>query len=651
MKRITMKEIALSNWRGQNHIVSFNDLTTIEGKNGVGKSSIMKAWFWLLSSYTSAGEVKNNNLFDNRFQLSQETPLASVKAIVEIDGYDYTIEKRARAKFVRKRGTDTYEKAPSDEYIILLDNIETSSGDFGVWVENNICPQDMIPYLLDGSFFVNLIEEDKTKSRKVLENIIGEIKEEDMTGDYSIIREDMKRFPIGAIEERTKRELKPLRDRMEEIPAIIDSKEKTLSEYENIDYNALLTEIETKKKDIERIDNDILGSGKAIEPILGERNKIYELINDKTLTLNSTKTSYEVESMTKVRELERKISLIKTSNGIIEETNRRAELEYNKTKISLDNKLEYLESLEKRREELLSERDKVKERIFTGETCVYCGQTLPDDKLEELRVEFNNRKNKDLDAIIVKGKTNTEYINETKNDIAQLKDILNKGLIVEELESIDELIKDYEIAKGVIIPFEETPMYKTMVDEIEDLKKSLPSIPTNENEILTRTKKSIMESLETLNRRYGLKSQADSLREEIETLKREMKEVGCEIARLEGKIDKCKEYMQERAEIVSYRVNGKLEDCKIDMWSMQKDGTLVPDVVLKGKDGIKYSTLNFSHRIKTCIELQKLFMAYYDVSLPIFIDEASVFDGGNLPKLEEQTILLYASDSSYLIVR
>ena len=208
MKTIYLKKLTLSNFRGQNHEVEFGDTTVIKGRNGCGKSTLMHGFYYLLSSYTSAQEVKNNNLFDNKVELTKDTPKAIVEAVVVIEGYEYSLKKVAEAKFVRKRGLDNvYEKASSDTYTLYIDNIETSVSDFNAWVERNICPVDMIPYLLDGSFFANLVENDKAKSRKVLENIIGEVKEEDMKGDYSCIKEDLKRFTLEQLEERTKNEM------------------------------------------------------------------------------------------------------------------------------------------------------------------------------------------------------------------------------------------------------------------------------------------------------------------------------------------------------------------------------------------------------------------------------------------------------------
>ena len=651
MKTIYLKKLALSNFRGQNHEVEFGDTTVIKGRNGCGKSTLMHGFYYLLSSYTSAQEVKNNNLFDNKIELTKDTPKAIVEAVVEIEGYEYSLKKVAEAKFVRKRGLDNvYEKASSDTYTLYIDNIETSVSDFNAWIERNICPVDMIPYLLDGSFFANLVENDKSKSRKVLENIIGEVKEEDMKGDYSCIKEDLKRFTLEQLEERTKNEMKPLKARMAEIPAIIDSKQATLAEYEQIDYDSLLKEIESKKADIEQIDASILGQGKAIEPIMGERNRIYDLINDKSMMLYETKIAHNNRETAKISAVKAQLDEAKRKNASVARENEMAKANFDAICKEVESQKRNLKMFEDMRNELLEQRDEIKARVFSEATCSYCGQELPYDKQEEMRQAFNERKQKELELIVAKGRKNNESISVTKETIAKLEELIAKGYTTLEVQDLSALEEQYRVAQTAFVPFESTSEYMRLSKEIDDLKATLPEIPTNDNEALTNAKRMLIGELETLNRRYGLKAKADSIRLEIEMHRNEQRTIGSEIARLEGKIDKCKEYAQEKADIISYRVNGKMNNCKIEMWSAQKDGNLVPDVVIKGKNGVKYSTLNFSDRIKTCIELQRLFMEKYEVSLPVWIDEYSIFSLDNAPIIQGQSILLSASNDMYLTV-
>lgn len=650
-KKVILKSIELSNWRGQSRRVDFNEgVTTISGMNSCGKSTIFHSWLWLMTSWTSAHDVKNFNLFDNRYEISPETPKASVKAIVNIDGYDYTIEKIAEAKFVRKRGSDVYEKAASDTYTIKLDNIETSATAFNEWVTANIGPIELLPYCLDGHFFTELIE-DKNKARKVLEDVVGEVKREDMKGDYSFIDEDMKRYSVEQIEERTKVELRPLKARMLEIPAIIESKEVTYAEYKRVDYDAIMREIEAKKAEIEDIDNRILGNGKAIEPILGRRDEILEIINFKTLSLNDSKVAYLAKESAEINALKVKIDEIKRMNAMVDTTN----LSFERKKAELTARIARYEAevvrLEARRESLIKDRDAVKARVFVDETCAYCGQELPFDMQEKARAKFNESRTRELEDIVTRGKNNNLEIERGKTAIEEAKAEL--AAIPMPSVKVDTAELEAELARlqSSFVPFENTDEYARLVKEIEDLKATMPEIPTNDNEALTSAKRVLMNGLDELNRRYGLKYKADEIWKEIELLKQERRSVGADIAMLEGKIDKCKEFRQEKADIVSFRVNDNLVGCSIDMWSKQKNGEMVSDCVIRNINGVNFLSTNFADRIMIILNIQKLFMKRLGTRLPIWVDEAAVFSRNNLPREDgHQMIYMLPSDSPYLEV-
>lgn len=651
-KRIIIKSIQLSNWKAQNKSVEFNEgKTIIKGRNSIGKTTLMKGWLWLLTGWTDANNVKNHEIFDNKETLSHETPLASVKAIITIDDVEYTIERQAKAGFTRKRGENTYVKSSSDTYKYLIDNIEVSVANFNDWISANICDVNNLVYCLSGEFFSTLCENDKNNARRVLETLIGEIKEGDFKGDYTLLNEKLKSLNIDQIVEQTKNTIKPLARRMEDIPSIVESKEKTLADYRSIDFDTLLKEIESKKETINDIDNAILGKAESIKPILGERDKIFEIINSKTLSLNERRNTYESKQKAIISEIKAKIEGVKRDNERILETNRTLVNAHKDIEWRLAAAKKGLELEKKRREELLKQRDEVKARVFRENMkCDYCGQELPQEEIEKIREKFNHAKQWDLNNIVSKGKTCKEEIERYEKEIAELQAIVDKG--VEELpyKSVDEYEKELRDAQNKYIPYENTKEYEVLKGEIEDLKKSLPEIPQNDNEALTNTKRAIISELEDLNRKYGLKTKADELEREIVALRDEKRNLGVEIAKLEGFLMNIQEWLQERANIVSNRINDKLTNCKIVMYSAQKDGSLKPDCVIVDNDNVKYATLNYSNRIKTNIELQQLFCNFYGIELPCWIDEAAVFSHNNLPALESQHILLYASDDNYLIV-
>ena len=652
MKKVVLKKLTLQNWKAQNKSVEFNEgKTIIKGRNSIGKTTLMKGWLWLLTGWTDANNVKNHEIFDNKETLSHETPLTSVKAIITIDDVEYTIERQAKAGFTRKRGENTYVKSSSDTYKYLIDNIEVSVANFNDWIANNICDVNNLVYCLSGEFFSTLCENDKNNARRVLETLIGEIKESDFKGDYTLLNEKLKSLNIDQIIEQTKNTIKPLAMRMEDIPSIVESKEKTLADYRSVDFVALMDEINAKKKTIEDIDNAILGKAESIKPILGERDKIFEIINSKTLSLSECRNTYESKQRAIISEIKGKIEGIKSENARIRQTNLTElyNLDVNKQKLITLKGL--LMNARQYREDLLEKRDEVKARVFSEDMkCAYCGQELPQDEVEKARVRFNAAKKNDLDMIVAKGKACKDDIERYEKEIAELQAIVDKGVVELPYKSVEEYEKELRDAQSKYIPYENTKEYEVLKGEIEDLKKSLPEIPQNDNEALTNTKRAIISELEDLNRKYGLKTKADELEREIVALKEEKRNLGVEIAKLEGFLMNIQEWLQERANIVSSRINDKLTNCKIVMYSAQKDGSLKPDCVIVDNNNVKYATLNYSNRIKTNIELQQLFCNFYGIELPCWIDEAAVFSHNNLPALESQHILLYASDDNYLIV-
>lgn len=87
------------------------------------------------------------------------------------------------------------------------------------------------------------------------------------------------------------------------------------------------------------------------------------------------------------------------------------------------------------------------------------------------------------------------------------------------------------------------------------------------------------------------------------------------------------------------------------MFSTQKNGDIVPDCLLLNKEGVDYSVTNGADRGAINTDLQKLFMRHYDVGLPIFVEEAAIYDDEHLPSDSNyQMVYLFASNSPYLTI-
>ena len=294
MKEFIIKEIVLSNFKGQSRTFVPNDIKTfVKGANGVGKTTLYKAFCWLLTSYTDALNVKNHELFDSRLELTHETPEARVKATILLDGEEYTIERVAKAKFSRKRGSHEWTKDASDSYVLYIDNIETSATSFYAWLDRNIGYVDLIPYMILGERFANLVLDDKKAARKILEQITGEITIDMMRGDYSMIKKDLQKYPIEQLFERCKAQLKPLVQRISVIDALIETKENELSPFYEIDFDSLLLSIDEKTKELTKVDECIADASKLLEPLICERERIIKNFHAKSVELGDARFKYE----------------------------------------------------------------------------------------------------------------------------------------------------------------------------------------------------------------------------------------------------------------------------------------------------------------------------------------------------------------------
>lgn len=650
MKEFLIKKLSIKDFKGQTRTFTPNDVRTfVKGANGVGKTTLYKAFCWLLTSYTDSTNVKNHELFDSRFELTHETPEASVCATIVLDGEEYTIKRVAKAKFSRKRGSQEWTKDASDTYRIFIDDIETSASDFNSWVERNIGSVELLPYMLMGERFANLVIDDKKSARKILEQITGEIIIDMMSGDYTMIKKDLQKYPIEQLLERYKAQLKPLNQRNNVIDALIETKEHELNSFDEVDFESLETRINEKTKEIKSIDERITDSSKSLEPLIRERETLIKKIHDKSIELGDRRFAFEEDQSIELRSLKREIEDVNEYNKDVEKKNIANCQEYDLLRQKVDSTKQMLSVLNAKRDVLLKKRDEIKARVFDVEVCAYCGSPLSPLNQEKERASFNQQKQKDLDDVVAEGKELKEKINLYNKELSSLIELQGQGCKVIPFKDKDELQKKFEALKSTCKNFEETDEYRAFEKEINDLKAMIPEVKSNTTELQSE-KECLMRELQELNREYGKKAVKDGFERDIELLKLEKRNLGSEIVRIEGCIATIKEYEEERAKIISDKINEKLDDCRIVMYSRQKDGTLKPDCVVTSNDDVKYATLNNSARIRICLSLQRMFCKHFNINLPVFVDESSVFDSEHLPMFDAQTIYLFASDDKVLIV-
>jgi chromosome segregation ATPase len=632
-KTILLKSIKLENWSSITCEVSFaNGRTKIMGKNGIGKSSIINAWRWLLTSRVDAYHPANYELFDRRYPLTPNTPTAIVEAVITIDGVEYTLTRKAKASFVKG------VKSSSDKYTTLIDDIEYTATEFNDWLSHNVCPIESLLYCIDGVFFSTLCEEDKKKGRKVLESIVGEIKQSDFSKEYQLIAPWLNKIPIEKIMEKAKKDYTEIDKELNAINVELDVKSSLLYKCKSNDN--LENEINQVRNEIASLDEEInKNSAQA------KNQEIFDKINSKRLYLQERRNTYNEVTNALKSEINAKIWEINDYNAGVKSFNSNEQGKISHNKEILRTKKVLLESLENKRQLLLERKDSIKEKLFTDTTCAYCGQELPDAMVEELKAKFNEQKQTELDVIIAEGKSTKGLITNITKEIKELEATLSEPIALKEERDLTKWEKELEKLQDR--NFESSDEYTKIANEIKELEDSIEH--TNIDSIV-KAKNDALDRLQELLLKKGSAQSCESVKQDIDALVVKQRELGNDCALKMAILEECKEWNEERADIISKRINSKLNGCSIQMYSTQKNGEQVPDCVVLDRNGVKYGKTNTAETLLINIALQKLFMEHYKIELPIFVDECSRFSPSNTPNIEGQNILIFATDDETLNV-
>lgn len=634
MKQVKIKKLSASNFRGQNFNDSYGNTNFLSGRNSAGKSTRIAAWNWLICGCCSANEASNYNLFNNKEVLSPQTPSAIVEALVEIDGVEYKLCRKATPAYTRKRGTNEEIKSPSDNYEYFVDNISYGAGEYKDWLSENICQDDMLKYVLDGSFFVDVVFSDKKRARYIIEKTVGTVERSEMKGDYADIDELLEKYSPDQIEEQSKNLSKSIDTRLNEIPTIISQKDAEISEIKQTDFTAIQNEIDTLEGEQKSIEEKIFDYSARMKPLLEAKAKAEGDKRMKQKVYDKAKKTYMQGLIDQDNNLCAEISRIEKENA--EKKSRALQL-----KKLIDENCADIAERQMELYDIISEVEHIKAEEYVGnDICPICGQPIPEMMRVNAVMEFEKERKRRFDETIARGK-------EVSKKETQLKEIEKhnenefNSIVFEDVEPLKQKLN--ALRTSDIVPFELTDQGKALQADIDAVV--IPEVKMPENGELKQQAADIKEKLKGLYMKNGLQSRLSSLETDIDALRSEQREKGAELAMYERRRQLVKEYKQEQMEILSHKVNDILNCSSIECWSQQKDGTMVSDLVLKNSEGVNFATANQASRILTTCDIQRFFCKKLGVQMPVFIDESSTIQESNLPLYDNtQTFYLFCSN-------
>lgn len=642
MKKVILKKISVQNFRSKSFEFEFGAHNAIRGKNRSGKSSVKNAFFWLLTGADDLDRT-NFNLFDTTIVHTKENSVPTiVTGVFVIDGVEYEVSRTAKMGWTRKRGNDEYERKTSDDYSFSIDGIERSSTEFKNWIEDTFAPVDMLKCMINTRHFLYNIDDWKIQ-RKYLANIAGEITNEDFEGDYTELFAQFSKYTAEQLRERLKNLLMPLKKALGtegtkgEKVVELEVLQKNLVDVSEIAKAEI--ELQALKEDRDSIQAKISGKKSPIDEASAKRAQAISLVESKENEIKEARKKHDTKQQAEVTMLESQLSNIEAQNEAIKRQNDNLNKAFERKKQTLADDTKVVEKLKKRLEELREENKAIKNREFDGYNCTYCGAPLDEDKVEELKAKFEERKQKDRDNNKAEGLQARHRLETAQADLDVLQKEVDKGFTPAELVSEGDLRERIQQRKAAFPPFENSDEYKTLSKELEDLKNSVPEIPVVDTSEFDKELNEVNAKIEAASNKSGLRAQYNKQTNQIEEVQADMKKMAQERAQLEKIEQQIVAYEQEKADIVGKRVNKFFDKCKVSMFSEKKDGSLAPNCVIT-MDGRRSATLNKEGTITAGIDVSDAFCRFYGLNMPLFIDDNESLSDDNYVTSERQVITL-----------
>lgn len=647
--------LELTNFKNIKHFVleADGEDKNIYGKNGVGKTTLADAYYWLLTDKSSldkkldddikiADKLTGNPIKDGGVE-------HTVSGVLELDnGRQVTLSKIYKEKWTKQNGrADKEFSGHVTDY--LIDGVNRSKKEYTQYITDNICSIDVLKMVSSTVFFNSMAWE---KQREILLGICGDI------SDHDVIASDerLAQLPIilqgksiNDFIDTAHARKKKINSELDKIPVRIDETTKQLDELGELPSREVL-DIELKdlhqQQDRARGQISSIQNGSEVKRI---SNKIDEINNKITAIKNADKLEKETQLMAIKREYFSKKSTLDTIKNNIRVSKDMIE-ENNKTKQENTDKLS----------DLRSEYTKIFKSVFDEKQaiCPTCGQVLPQEKIDEAIKNFNTNRANSLKQINETGKK----LSIKNKEIDDQKEALEERIksleshqedFTAQLQNLTVCIEKLENSSEPSSNYIDSEEYKNLRSELTGLNKDLNDIQTGNiskisslNSTVTQLDLDINSRMEKL----ALITQAEKFKKRIEELKAQHKRLGAEFETLEQQLNLVQLFITNKVHMLSGKINTKFSFARFKLFKRQNNGGIKECCEAITANGAPYnSAMSNGERVKISIDICATLAGHYGVNLPIFVDNAESVTG--MQDIDAQKILLIVSHHDELTVK
>lgn len=656
MKKVTLKKLSVENYKKfEAREFDFAGRTEVSGRNRQGKTSLMDAYFDVLTGKLADGTLPNN--IRRKVDGEEVNDPVVRELVIDVDGTEYVVQKKTK----KGKSSNTVEyyvngiKRNKTEYMEIL---------------KRIADPDTIAMCSNARVFLNEIQKATAKARETLGGIAG-FSESQFRAEHPeyewIKNEGVEGDSIEEILKARRRDLRKAKSDVDDIAKQIRKEQGRQVECDETlpaqrdDLLDLLKENEKQEKalcdasrEYDRISIELAGLKRSRDALVEKAGKTAREKHDRITSLLYTLKSDKKNAENKLRLAE--MDLEHANKGI----------ERHKAALAQAKK-KYTEALKEKWDgdtELTAIRGEEFDPALA--ICPTCGQTLPEEQVEtaKRKFEFNkqsriSKKLGEKEQFEKNKRTKLEQIAEDGNEASEGLKTANKTK--KEAETVIEATKKeitslaLEIAeteKEAEKPIPEPDMsgdeeYKAVCGKISALEESLNGIGNGENDriLLSNNRHSLEAKLRDVEAK--IKTQTARLEEKannLEALQEEQKKLSQKQANIQQKVDQLTEYSIEKNKALATVVNPHFKHFQFQFLDYTQDGEPM-EICRMICNGIDYANgLNHSDRILCDIDLVMGLQEMNDLRLPVWVDDTESINSDRIPELDTQMILLKVSD-------
>lgn len=634
-----LKKISLKNYMGAENVeVDFSEKTEIRGKNRCGKSTLMNAYFDVMTGKFANGTAPTNicPVDEN----GEEKPVKEIERAVtlEIGGMEHEIKKVTKRKY--RKGVFI-----GNETVYALDGVSVKAAEVNDFLAS-IAPTETVAMCSNASVFFSALKKSTADARKAIEGLSGFDIERfcKENAEYQSIYEMTAGKKTEDVLKQLKKRLSAENGELDRLNVELDYEQRRLDRSDDSE----LQKLESEKVTI--IGN--IDSMKNLKEALNVSIDRYSFLLSHIEKLKGELSEIEKEQTKTQRE---RISAINEELAVLDKEISRKTTELTESNTKLQNNKIFLAFKKMKLMDLVKERLRLKNADFIASgVCRVCGQPLPEERTEEDRERFEKEREENIgltESAISSAEHKIEEVEE-KISLHSKKIEEITAFISEKKKRVEEISSEKEKILSDM-KFSETDEYKRISEELE--KSEAEAARLFESTDLWRqvTERISNYKADLSQKESEIKAiirDTENTEKRIDLLKESVKDQAQKTADVERQIDMLQDFSISKNAALENMVNSRFEFIKLKMSEETLSGD-IKETLRINVNGVDYfNGLNHGDRILAEIFLLKGLQDMNGIKLPIWIDDTESLDENRIPDVSRQLIVIRRTDDEKLNV-